>query len=256
MTDAVSEQGSASGLTIAYSRGVDVSDVNVSGIEAPDAYGYFIAGANLPSGVVSTVTLTNCTAERCGISPITNDIATGFYVSNPTNNIIFKNCIANGNGLSADAVAITAGFLVYHFGLNPFGVINNIDFDNCVANGNGNGIAEARGGFVVLEISPNKDIAFINNVAIQKSVAKFNNGSGISVTGRIGGASINESEVYQNTDYGILAIDNLPFFVSRNVAYANGALNYLGVPQANIVEGTTANLPNNPGFLNVSIINA
>jgi len=271
-TDNKSEQSRAIGFVVAYVQGCHISNCNSSGMVGgakPDipitpaalnrfqSTGFYIVGG-LPGGRTSNITLINNTSERNGASGFGR--SSGFTITNVTNDIVLKNNIANGNGLSKDLL-YGAGFLVESRPIirtdpdNPINLeafIKNIDLDNCTAKGNGNG-SENSGGFVVLNIIPNQ-IPPIENVAIEKCVSKFNNGYGVLLRGNVLGGSVNETEIYQNT-LGGLIIDNTPnqVFVSRNTAYLNNIINYQGLNPSIIEEGTVNNLPVNPGMKNISI---
>jgi len=267
-TDGKSDGHRAVGILFAYVQGGHVSNCNASGMVggaisdenlSPNALstGFYVVGG-LPGGRTSNVTLVNNTAERNGASGFGR--SAGFIIDNVVNDIVLKDNIANGNGLSQD-LNHGAGFLIQSRPIiradpdNPInleGYIKNIDFDNCTAKGNGNG-SDNSGGFVILNLIPNQ-IPPIQNVAIEKSVSKFNNGYGVLINGNTLGVSINENELYQNTLGGIDIINNPnQVFVSRNTAYLNGGYNYQGINDSVIITGTVDNLPDNPGFKNVSI---
>lgn len=248
-TDGVSREGRSAGFVIAFVQGAHISDCNASGmVGGTESSGFDIVG-DLPGGRTSNITLINNTAERNGENG--KGISAGFKVDNVIDNIILKNNIANGNGTGKD-LDFGSGFLVISISENdsePY--IRNIDFDNCTANNNGNG-KENSGGFVALNLTETQ--IPVENVAIQKSVAKFNNGYGVLFNGNVVGGSINEMELYQNTLGGINIANNTnQVFVSRNTAYLNGIYNYQGISESAIITGTVNDLPSNPGFKNVSI---
>ncbi len=250
-TDGKSDESRAVGFVFAYVQGSHVSNSNASGmIGGSQCAGFYVTGG-LPGGRSSDITFVNNTAERNGASGLGR--AAGFFIRNVSDNIVLKNNVANGNGNGTD-LDYGAGFLVEANNADPDAYIKNIEMDNCSAIGNGNG-SENSGGFVILNIIDGQTPP-IENVAIEKSVAKFNNGYGILLNGNIIGASVNECEIYQNTLGGLNIINNTDsesVFVSRNVAFKNNANNYVGVALANIVTGAPNSLPANPGFLNVSI---
>jgi hypothetical protein len=267
-TDGKSDGGRAVGILFAYVQGGHVSNCNSSGMvggavddgnRSPNSLstGFYVVGG-LPGGRTSNITFVNNTSERNGASGFGR--SAGFIIDNVVDNIVMKDNIANGNGNSQD-LDHGAGFLVQSRPIiaddpdNPINFdafIKNIDFDNCVAKGNGNGLGNS-GGFVIYNTIPNQ-LPPIENVAIEKSVSKFNNGYGFLINGNVEGASINETELYQNTLGGINIINNPnKVFVSRNTAYLNGGFNYQGISPSIIVTGTTNNFPANPGMNNVSI---
>lgn len=246
-TDGNSGESRAAGFLLAYVQGAHVSNCNASGMVGGQAAGFMITGG-LPGGRASNITLVNNTAEQNGAGGFGR--AAGFFIRNVSNDIVLKDNIANGNGTGVD-LDLGAGFLVEATTNDPEAFIRNIDLDNCTAKGNGNG-SEISGGFVIRNATAD-ELPNIENVAIEKSVSKFNNGYGVLITGNVIGASVNESEVYQNTLGGIDVTGN-HVFVSRNTAYLNNLNNYNGVALNNIVEGTVDVLPVvDPGFLNVSI---
>ena len=271
-TDGRSEQSRAIGFVVAYVQGSHISNCNASGMiggAKPDVIdpatlnrfqstGYWVVGG-LPGGRTSNITLVNNTSEMNGASGFGR--SSGFTIANVSNDIVLKNNIANGNGIGKDLL-YGAGFLIESKPIirtdpdNPInleGFIKNIDIDNCTAKGNGNG-SENSGGFVVLNLIPNQ-LPPIENVAIEKSVSKFNNGYGVLINGNTLGASINENELYQNTLGGINIINNPnQVFVSRNTAYLNGVNNYQGVDLANIIDAPVNDVPLVVGFKNVSIM--
>ncbi len=250
-TDGKSEESRGAGFVFAYVQGAHISDCNASGmVGGLQSAGFYVVGG-LPGGRSSNITFVNNTAERNGYAGLGK--AAGFFIRNVSNDIVLQHNIANGNGNGAD-LSYGAGFLVEVSSNNPDAYIKNVDLDNCVAKGNGNG-SENSGGFVILNIASNQP-ASIENVAVEKSITKFNNGHGVLIKGNIVGASVNETEIYQNTLVGINIVDNADsesVFVSRNTAYNNKAGNYNGVALVNIVTGSPYALPANPGFLNVSI---
>jgi len=271
-TDGKSEQHRAVGFVVAYVQGCHISNCNSSGMVGgtnpvipitPAALnrfsstGFNIVGG-LPGGRTSNITLVNNTSERNGASGFGR--SAGFIIDNVSNDIVLKDNIANGNGLSTD-LTHGAGFLIQSKPvirtkpddpINLEAFIKNIDLDNCTAKGNGNG-SENSGGFVVLNVIPNQ-IPPIENVAIEKCVSKFNNGYGVLLRGNILGGSVNESEIYQNTLGGLILDNNQnQVFVSRNTAYLNNIINYQGLNPSIIEEGTVNNLPVNPGMKNISI---
>ena len=250
-TDGMSEESRAVGFVIAYVQGAHISNSNASGMVGGNQCAGFIILGGLPGGRTSNITLVNNTAERNGASGAGR--AAGFFIRNVSDNIVLKDNIANGNG-NGQNLDYGAGFLVEANNGDSDAFIKNIDIDNCTAKGNGNG-SEKSGGIVVLNITEEQTPP-ITNVAIEKSVSKFNNGYGVLLNGNILGASVNETEIYQNTLGGVNIVDNVDpesVFVSRNTAYKNNANNYNGVALANIITGTANSLPANPGFLNVSI---
>ncbi|XWV25947.1 hypothetical protein QJ857_gp1133 [Tupanvirus soda lake] len=250
IADSVSGGSRAAGVVLAYVQGAHISNTNASGMigGSQSAGFYFIGG--LPGGRTSGITCTRCTAEKNGVTG--QGISVGFLILNVTNDVVLRDIIANNNATSPD-LTIAAGIAVISTSVNPDAVIENIDIDNVAVKGNGNGTNNS-GGIVIYKNNASAD-STITNVAVQKSVVKFNNGVGILLNGNIAGASFNENEVYQNTLGGIHIINNPnQVFVSRNVAYANDASNYIGVSPLNIIEGTTAAIPSVTGFLNVSIL--
>lgn len=267
-TDGKSDGGRAVGILFAYVQGGHVSNCNASGMVggavndenlSPNALstGFYVVGG-LPGGRTSNITYVNNTAERNGASGFGR--SAGFIIDNVVDNIVMKDNIANGNGVSPD-LDHGAGFLVQSRPVirtdpdNPINLdafIKNIDFDNCTAKGNGNGKFNS-GGFVILNVIPNQ-IPPIQNVAIEKSVSKFNNGYGVLMNGNASGVSLNETELYQNTLGGFRIINNAnQVFVSRNTAYLNGGSNYQGIDPAIIAVGTVTSFPDNPGMKNISI---
>ena len=250
-TDNKSIENRSAGFVLAYAQGAHILNSNASGmVGGTQAAGFYITGG-LPGGRLSDVTLVNNTAERNGADGTGR--AAGFFVRNITNDIVLKDNIANGNG-NGLGLDYGAGFLVEANVNDPLAFIKNVDIDNCTAKGNGNGSINS-GGIVILNIIA-EQTPLIENVAVEKSVSKFNNGYGVLIKGNVIGASVNETEIYQNTLGGLNIVNNVDsesVFVSRNTAYKNNANNYNGVAVANIVTGTANNLPANPGFLNVSI---
>lgn len=252
-TDGISNESRAAGYVMAYVQGAHISNSNASGmVGGSQSAGFYVTGG-LPGGRSSNITLVNNTAERNGADG--NGRSAGFFIRNVSNDIVLKDNIANGNG-NGLTLDYGAGFLVEANIADPDAFIKNIDIDNCTAKGNGNG-TENSGGIVILNIIDDQiQIPPIENVAVEKSVSKFNNGYGVLIKGNVLGASVNETEIYQNALGGINIVDNVDsesVFVSRNTAYQNNANNYNGVALANIVTGTANSLPANPGFLNVSI---
>lgn len=252
----------ADGIVLAYVVGASVVDCHVSGISGGgQSAGYLVVGG-LPGGRSSGITFDNCTAENCqGIPGSGTGRAAGFYLREVSDNLVLNNCVANKNGNTPDLI-LSAGILIrindapVPLPYNPLRIVKNIDINNCITNGNGNGATNS-GGIVVL-YTGTQTVTNLENVAIQKSSSKFNNGAGIliksNVPAPILGGSVNECEIYQNTRSGLEIVNNTaPLFASRNVAYANGSSNYIGIPSINIIEGTTSALPHRPGFLNVSI---
>jgi hypothetical protein len=249
VADCVSRDSRASGFVFAYVQGAHVSGCNASGIAGgTSAFGFDIVGG-LPGGRTSNVTLVHNTAERNGVTG--GGRAAGFTIENVSDNIVLKNNIANGNGTSPN-LEYGAGILVRSDGINPGSVIKNIEIDGCTLIGNGNNSANS-GGIVILNLAQPRVLP-IENVAIEKSVAKFNQGHGILIQGDIIGTSVNESELYQNTLIGLAILGSEAGFISRNVAARNRHQNYQGVPLDNIMGGTIIKLPPQPGFLNVSIV--
>ena len=260
VTDGISEQSRASGFVIAYVQGAHISNSNASGIIGGLSCAGFDISGGLPNGRCSNITLVNNTAERNGTAGVGR--ASGFSIGDVCDNIVLRNNVANGNGTGAN-LDYGAGFLVRSTNPDFNSFIQNIEMENCVAVGNGNNASNS-GGFVLLNLTPGY-IPFIDNVAIEKSFSKFNNGYGILIngstpsdpiiSGTIVGASVNETEIYQNRLGGLHVINNVyPVFASRNVAYnGNNTLNYVGIDANNIVSGIVDNLPANPGFLNTSI---
>lgn len=251
VTDGLSLGSRSVGFLFAYVQGAHVSNCNASGMNGGGAAsgGFYVVGG-LPGGRSSDITLINNTAERnCTTGAGRGG---GFFIEAVSDNIVMKNNIANANGTSPD-LTLAAGFFVRlsPTNINPEQFVRNIEFDNCTANGNGNGTSNS-GGFVILNES---GLPLISNVAIEKSVAKFNNGYGVLINGNVPGASINQSELYQNTLGGINIINNTNnVFVSRNTAYLNGVNNYIGVNPSVIIQSDVNNLPTTPGFLNVSVL--
>lgn len=237
------------GFSLSYAVASHVSNCNVSGTAGNGGrtFGFLVEG-DIPGGLSNAVTLENCTAENNGIKAGPTSAAGGFCVDYGISNVVLKNLVANNNGTDPETIA-TAGIMIDGRASEDALVSRNIDVDNCTAIGNGNGVNGA--GIYIRNRDP--EFTQIFNCAIQNSKSKFNNGDGIRVENAVIGASVNSNEVYQNTGAGI-NISNVPtpVFVSRNVAYANSP-NYIGVPPANIVEGTTAALPPTVGFLNASI---
>lgn len=253
-TDGRSEKDRAVGFLFAYVQGAHISNCNSSGMSGSQSAGFFVVGG-LPGGRSSAITLVNNTAERNGVIGGESErtlLGAGFFIGRTVDNLIFKNNVANNNGTSSD-LDIGAGFLIADNIVNPLQVLNNIEFESCTANGNGNGSINS-GGFVITNFSGEPQLQLIVNVAIEKSISKFNNGYGVLINGNIVGSSVNETELYQNTLGGINIINNPnQVFVSRNTAYLNNTNNYNGVSPNVIVERTVNNLPENPGFKNVSI---
>jgi hypothetical protein len=212
------------------------------------AAGFMVVGG-LPGGRSSDITFVNNTAERNGVEGLGR--AAGFFIRDVSNDIVLKDNIANGNG-TGENLDYGAGFLVEALNDDPDAFIKNIDLDNCTAKGNGNG-SDNSGGFVIVNLTT-ENTPPIENVAIEKSVSKFNNGYGVLINGNIIGASVNETEIYQNTLGGINIINNVnDVFASRNMAYLNNANNYNGINPAVIASGTVNSFPANPGMLNIDI---
>jgi hypothetical protein len=250
-TDCKSDESNAVGIVFAYVQGCHISDSNSSGMVGGNQCAGFYVTGGLPGGRSSDITLVNNTAERNGTDGFGK--ACGFYIRNVSNDIVLKDNIANGNGTGHD-LTFGAGFIIEATNTSSDAYIKNIDIDNCTAEGNGNG-TENSGGIVILNLITDQTPA-IENVAVEKSVSKFNNGYGVLLNGNIVGGSVNETEIYQNTLGGVNIINNTDsesVFVSRNIAYKNNSNNYNGVAAGNIVTGTASSLPSSPGFLNVSI---
>lgn len=250
-TDGRSEESRAVGFLMAYVQGAHISNCNASGMSGGISSAGFNVVGGLPGGRTSAITLVNNTAERNGATG--GGRSAGFLIEEVSDNIVLKDNIANNNGTGPDLVS-GAGFLI-RLGPtdnDPASFIKNMDLDNCTAKGNGNG-SELSGGFVIYNATT-EQITTIENIAIEKSVSKFNNGYGILIDGNIVGSSVNETEIYQNTLGGLVIRNNSnDVFTSRNVASLNNANNYTGIAPVNIVTGTVNALPPNPGFLNVSI---
>lgn len=242
-----SQQGRASGILLAFAQGARVSNCTCIGNSGRFSFGFVTLG-QAPGGVTSAITFDNCVAERNG--EIDGSIFGGGFclTRSLTDCVVINNCVSNKNITASTNV--TGGGILVLYDRNPLpNAFRNIDIDKCVVKCNGNGTVET-GGIIILN-----DVATQNlvNVAIQKSSVKFNNGDGIFIGPNVVGASINETEIYQNTLNGIdISTANNPVFVSRNVAFANN-VNYKGVNPANILVGTVNNLPANVGMLNVSI---
>ena len=143
------------GFVFFFTAGARVSDCNSSGNFSTNANGFSSAGFNVqgatPGGQSADITFLRCTAERNGNDGF-QTTATGFYVRTFTSNVIFRNCIANGNAQQKDISVIASGFLVNTAFAE--GITQNITYDHCIANGNGSDDqpAVANGGIVIRAI--------------------------------------------------------------------------------------------------------
>ncbi|MCE5317691.1 MAG: hypothetical protein LLG04_10115 [Parachlamydia sp.] len=249
------------GTVFAYVAGARVADCNASGNitidEAGTGSGITVEG-DIPDGQSNAFTFLRCTAERNQYTG-TAAIGTGFLVRSNTANVIYRDCVANGNGLSNDNLAMSAaGFAINTQGIeeSPFTTLTqNITYDNCIANGNGTAeqTTAASGGIFLRAITTRPPVV---NVLIQDCTLCFNR-NGIHATDDIAGVVIKRNQADLNLLVGFdLAAIASPKLVTKNIAYNNLVANYTGVPAANIVNATSTNLPDGTavGFKNISIV--
>ena len=255
--DTYSKHDSAKNVALLYVQGVTVKNCYSSGAKGyDDSIGFRVSG-DPNGGISSGIVFENCVASNNG-ADTDGRVHAGFSVNNVTDRLTFRNCTASGNGLFP--ATYSAGFLVepFAFGSLP-PVTNRIIFENCVANGNGSESSDFSGGFAVLTVS-NSDFVLVSKILIKDSTSSYNDGDGIFVGVGVESLSLKNNTLVENSRYGIdMSAVSTKSFVAENDAFNNGSPpfllsgNYVGVPAANIVSGTSDSLPTNPGFLNTDV---
>ena len=258
----------AIGFLFAYVDGARIVDCNASGNVVVSslnaATGFTLIGQN-PGGSCGKIEFLRCQAHRNGNTGF-GFSGFGFRIRSFVDNITFRDCIANANGLStANPGVQAAGFAINTSDEFPVAtsIVQNIIFDNCIASGNGlPNPQQNQANSAGILLRTNAIRPAIQNVLVQNCTLNYNRvGLRIPPAGitPVTGIVVKNNEADQNFVSGFdVSGANAPVLVAKNIAYNNGPgglVNYIGVPAAYIITGTTTIPPpaNPSGMLNVAI---
>ncbi len=247
------------GFIFYFTVGARISDCNSSGNFSTNSNGFSSSGFNVygatPGGQSANITFLRCTAERNGNDGFQTS-AIGFLTRSATSNVIYRDCIANGNAQQQEIRTLAAGFAINAVATAPengLEITQNITYDHCIANGNGSPDQSAmpNGGIVIRR--SNLSLPPIVNVLIQDCTLAYNQ-NGLFVNNDISGLVVKRNEADQNSLVGFNVSAVTTKLVTENIAYNNLGGNYAGVPNAIIVPATTTALPTAIGALNLDIV--
>ncbi len=255
--------GSTRGFNLTWANGVSYTDCKAHGNNSTNGrtsgfslIGNFNETADESGNRVSYI---RCSATNNGGLYKSRTGSAGFAILKDSENVIIRDCIANGNG-TAGSSRSASGILI-----DPFAAadvpgqdfIRNIVVENCIINGNGNASVPKTGGIIVTKST--SSTVNVDKILLQKNTLTYNTGAGIGVYGNVTGVVIKANEADQNTGIGFdVSQDPNPTLVAMNVAYSNNggthAGNYAGVNANAIIQCDQNTLPDNVGAKNLSVI--
>ena len=228
------------GISFCCSDSVSVENCTAQGQKSDggQAHGFEVAGTIGTIGIIGSdsnnINFKNCVAQGNGNIKAVSTV--GFYIGTNDARVVIDNCVANGN---CNGTNISAGILVNApNGLlfkGTFGV-SRLVISNSTIHANGTESVNLSGGIVVYNNQKADDLP-IDYLLIDQNIISHNFGDGIRSDGNIERFVIKRNEIIDNTDVGInlLTTGSTNTIVIKNIAVTNDGGNYVGVSNEAII---------------------